>query len=432
MYQDEAAKIKIHMETNTRYRFDDGTTGMLGPGAPGKRAGEDNNEGGGKRRNLGEDSSRSSSSQALASIIGSGSSSSDHPQLASKPAFGFTPPTANANAVSDGPKLAAKPAFGFTPPTNAKPTSDGPKLASKPAFGFVPPKPAGSVFDKPVEQTKTSWNNPFKVADHSNLPDDPEPIVEEEEEQPSENEQPKPNGGSLFDRISSPATPSKTAGTGLFGAPGADNTWSPDKGVKFSSDTKANPAAPTSSLFGSGTASSSPFNTPADVGFSFGSSVTKPSSSLAPPAAASNATTPATTASDASEAEGEPSDAAPPPVANSALSEKGPGEEDEDSLFESRAILYDMNCSPPEKRGVATLRVLKNRETGKGRMLMRTDIGNVILNVGIMKAVKYELQGKNTMTFPEFLSDGGRRTWSVRVKPEPAKSMVKAVNDAKG
>jgi hypothetical protein len=326
-------------------------------------------------------------------------------------------------------------------------------LAAKPAFGFVPPKPAGeypvilavdginvgcyegSVFDKPVEKTKSSWDNPFKPVDHSNLPDDPEPIVEEEDEEdrPSENEQPQPNGGSLFGRISSPATPAKTPGTSLFGTPGADNTWSPDKGVKFSADTKATPAAPTSSLFGSGTASSSPFNTPADVGFSFGSSVTKPSSlSLAPPAAASNATTPATTASDASEAEGEPSDAPPPPVANSALSEKGPGEEDEDSLFESRAILYDMNCTPPEKRGVAMLRVLKNRETGKGRMLMRTDIGNVILNVGIMKAVKYELQGKNTMTFPEFLKDGGRKTWSVRVKPEPAKSMVKAVNDAKG
>lgn len=90
------------------------------------------------------DSKASNSSKTLAGIIGSSSSAPDLTQKqATKPVFGFAPPTASKSFASDGPKLASKPMFGFKPPASMSiPSSTldlGQELASKPVFGFNPP-----------------------------------------------------------------------------------------------------------------------------------------------------------------------------------------------------------------------------------------------------------------------------------------------------
>lgn len=62
--------------------------------------------------------SGSDSSKALASILGGGTSTSgaDAYKLASKPTYGFVPPSASTPVTPSGVKLASAPMFGFKPP----------------------------------------------------------------------------------------------------------------------------------------------------------------------------------------------------------------------------------------------------------------------------------------------------------------------------
>ena len=270
-----------------------------------------------------------------------------------------------------------------------------------------------SIFDNPAPQpATTAWVNPFKKADTSNLPDD------------TEDEPATKSAGSLFNK--------PTGGRGLFGG-GGDQTWSPEKGVNFApapavgSSLFSGSNANGGGLFGSSNANGKPSTT---TGF-FGS---KP---LAPPASGSN--TSATTSAEASEAEttpaaeGEPSDAQPPAKPEKDLSQQGPGEEEEDSKFSTRSIVYDMDAKPPSKLGVGTLRVLKNRSNGKARVLVRNDLGKVLLNLALSKDASYVVQDNRLLRVPEFQENGKIRTWGCRVGKEDgiAEKLKAAVEEAK-
>jgi hypothetical protein len=308
--------------------------------------------------------SKSSSSQALASVLGGGSSRDESPKAPSpKPGLYFS-------LVFLAPSLMSITASIF----------DG---------GFTSASPPPSA-----------WANPFKQQDTSDLPDDP--AMNNDGSAPSL----KKSGG-LFDRISPPKDNGFKVGPSFSSV--GDQTWSPDKGFKFAPA----PAASTG-LFGNTNGSSSSSGL-------FGS---KPAS----------ATTTATTSAEASESEGgEPSDAPPPAQKDTDLSLQGPGEEDEDSMFQVRSLVYDMSGGgPPKKLGIGSLRVLKNRNNGKARIIVRSDIGKVVANVALVREVSYSVQDKRCLKVPEFLTGGGIRMLGFRVgKEEVAEQLRKVVEKAK-
>ncbi|KAI5781892.1 hypothetical protein EDC01DRAFT_233389 [Geopyxis carbonaria] len=394
-YQEEAKKISQMIANNQRYKFGEGSSGSA---IPGKRSASDSNERNSKRtRPLGEESQKassfaaspgkSSSSQALASIL-SGVSSG------------------NSDSVS---KLAAQPAYSFKPPTSDK-VSNAAKLATKPAFGFTPPGavPAPSKEAVKKDNSPAGWVSPFQKADTSDLPDDPVPADDDDDDEST----PQPSGG-LFGRISTPKDENKSS---IF-SNSNDQTWSPDKGFKFSS---AETSSPKSSLFPKN--SIPPTGT---TGSLFGSpaltnSYTGPAApfTFTPKPSAAPSTATSTSASENEAADGEPSDTIPAgPSADSDLARKrGEGEEDEDVTYETKSILYDFTGGKAEKKGVGIFRVLKNRSTGKGRILLRSEGGGkVLLNVGISKNINYQLRDRCCLVIPDFGAEGGRKTWGCRV-----------------
>lgn len=249
-------------------------------------------------------------------------------------------------------------------------------------------------------------------------------------------------------------TKSSSSASGLFGNK-LDQTWSPDRGVKFE-PTNGNgngsifgaklsgDAKPVTNFFGTGSSTSSTATTPgasgassivgapgpkAEVGFSFGGNgTTKPSGPISIPTSRETTATPDDTS--------EPNDNAHLAKSDLDLSAQGPGEEDEDSLFQVRAIVYEISGGGVAKKaGVGTLRVLKNRITGKARVVTRTEGGKVVLNVGLVKEVVYgvgEKGGKN-VSVVEFLEGTKPKRFSLRVKEEEtARKLGDVMEDAKG
>ncbi|KAI9806422.1 MAG: hypothetical protein M1833_003609 [Piccolia ochrophora] len=101
------------------------------------------------------------------------------------------------------------------------------------------------------------------------------------------------------------------------------------------------------------------------------------------------------------------------------LSTQRVGEENEDTVFEARAKAFTMVDGKEKVQGVGQLRVLKHRETGVVRVLMRQDMsGRLALNAGLLDKVKYEVANKKHVVFP-VLSEGGKlEKWWIRVKLE--------------
>lgn len=225
-----------------------------------------------------------------------------------------------------------------------------------------------------------------------------------------------------------------------------DHTWSPKQGIKFGNDgatespavslMSPNPSkASLGSLFGSFKSSTpsepgakpNPFapknSTPASTatGFGFGISAPKPAAnSLAPPSAiTSRATSPGLTTGESaneSNAGGENDNAEKQDQLD--LTAGGPGEENEDILFEARAKTSKWDETKKEwaTQGLGPFRIMKNRETGVTRMLMRQDpSGRVIINSNIQAGVTYKAENKSTTRIPMIGSDGKFETWIVKV-----------------
>ena len=223
--------------------------------------------------------------------------------------------------------------------------------------------------------------------------------------------------------VTSPS-PSKQPFTGLFGVPKTNNTTE-------------TPAQPVSVLF-SGTPQKAP-----NIGFNFGFTPANPTvASLAPPsneasAVTSRATTPGVTTGESAnestaDAQGEEDEGEDRQID---LTAGGPGEEDEDVVFEikAKAMVYDRPSSKWDVKGVGFLRVLKNRDTGKTRVLMRQDpSGKVMLNASLTWRLTYESPQSKHVRFP-FASESGRlEAWTLRVgKDEDAKELVKVLEENK-
>lgn len=186
---------------------------------------------------------------------------------------------------------------------------------------------------------------------------------------------------------------------------------------------------------------------PAAVGFNFGVASTPPISSLLPPSTVastinSRATTPGGTTDNDSNAPTEASgdhDAEQHEQLN--LTESRAGEEDEEVLFESRAkaMIWTKDVqqdNPKDKwvsKGVGPLRILKHKETGATRTLLRADpMANIVINKGVLGKFNYEPNAKTVKMLASSDDGKGLETWLIQVKTvELAKELAKVLEESK-
>jgi len=285
---------------------------------------------------------------------------------------------------------------------------------------------------------------------------------------------PVPGEGLFGSRPSTPQPPATadakdTKRTSVFGAAtsfgSSDNTWKAGSPIKFGSSnsdkkddtapsvevTAATPPAkdqskPFAGLFGQST-SSSAANGGSSLGFNFGNPANtsdkpapgflsaathlKGGSSGLSSGGSSRGSSPGVT----SEAESVTTDTEQTyddPQAS--LMNANAGEENEDVLYESKAALSRMykdsefteedrekkGLQPGwRKMGAGTTKILRDRETGKARILFRAEPGaNILLNTRLLAGAKYTSQpiGRNgAVTFPVAV-EGGMQLWMVKVK----------------
>ena len=241
-----------------------------------------------------------------------------------------------------------------------------------------------------------------------------------------------------------------------------DHTWKPTEPIKFSTDGASDqpsvnitspspPKASLGSLFGTfkpNSSAESSSKTPSASnstpgasnasGFGFGISPPKPiSNSLAPPSnITSRATSPGlTTGESANESNADGEDEGAEKHEQIDLTLGGPGEEDEDVMFEARAKTsqWDEDSKEWVTKGVGPFRILKNRENGDIRMLMRQDpSGRVLINSAIFSGVDYKTEVKNTTRIPIVSQSGKLETWIVKVgKEEDALAMSALLEENK-
>ena len=269
---------------------------------------------------------------------------------------------------------------------------------------------------------------------------------------------------SLGDRVSRPDTFEAKEGNTARADTSADHTWKADSPIKFTSNGSttsaptinitsassskppatalfgaasaaiANPARPATSLFAnlaSSTASGSA------VGFGFAPAKGATANLAQPSSNTSRATSPgATTGESATESANETVEDSIPKQDQLDLMSQRPGEENEDVLFEAarvKAWKYIPGKSAHEAQGVGPLRVLKNRETGKRRVIVRQDPNNaIIINSGFVKDGKYDFIGKSRVRC--FFADRGGSlcAWQIQTKDEKvSKEMAKIFIESK-
>ena len=249
-----------------------------------------------------------------------------------------------------------------------------------------------------------------------------------------------------------PSVSSPFAGLNKTPAGPADQTWKPDGPIRFGSPssttndgaapkvsiTEATPSKastpsifanlntiestpkPTfSNLFGNLTPKAPTLGIPTSTGFSFG---TSPGSSLFPSVAASGVTSRATSPGNTTDGASDYEDPDAEKHEQIDLSAGGPGEEDEQKLYEVRAKALQWTTKDGERgsfvvKGVGPLRVLKHKETGASRLVLRGDpAGNIILNKALLASVAYKAN-KKTVTVPAAADGGtGMETWLLQVR----------------
>ncbi|KAK9371191.1 hypothetical protein V1509DRAFT_613879 [Lipomyces kononenkoae] len=256
-------------------------------------------------------------------------------------------------------------------------------------------------------------------------------------------------------------------------SPFANNTWTPDKGIKFAQqDDKAttptenvaakpsssapafsfnNPLGTTSTVspFAPSTIPSSNGSASGNTGFSFGGASafkpavgfsfgSSPSSSTAKPglvaslAESSKEGTPAES-SGGEGVGGEDGDAAPPEKQINLSNDKGPGEEEEDILLEGRTKVFQFKTAAERKAeakddqktdatdgfvtiGLGPYRVLTHQKTKKTRILVRADgSGRVLLNIALRKNVDYSATDTSVRIL-DFIEGGKGVTYLLKVK----------------
>ncbi|KAL2869826.1 RanBP1 domain protein [Aspergillus lucknowensis] len=265
------------------------------------------------------------------------------------------------------------------------------------------------------------------------------------------------------------ASTSGTSTSSLFTAstakPGSDNTWKLNTPIKFApepaktADPTTKPdsestalvsdsSKPFSALFGSTSAGPKPgSNEQQSLGFTFGSPSQPSSSFLTPSVLTSGTPSRASTPGAASDAAADESTAdgeAAEPLPQVDLARGGAGEENEDLVFEARARALKFTTiepppdSPPntpkgtwDSQGVGYIRILKDRTTSRGRMLLRADpSGKVVLNASLFKEIEYTICG-NSVQFLNPQPSGRPVKWAIRVRPDVVDQLRAAMEATK-
>ncbi|MCJ1372711.1 hypothetical protein MMC20_003936 [Loxospora ochrophaea] len=271
---------------------------------------------------------------------------------------------------------------------------------------------------------------------------------------------------------------SSTTGSGLFGSSSlaGDHTWKQGTPVKFNNPnntpsfnfTAATPNKPTSAeqksttpqtpftgLFGApkptasetpapSNLSTTPTKSPA-VGFSFGVPPKPTIDFLAPTpdsgaatADTSRATSPGITTG--AESANDSSAEGPAEVFEHHeqinLTAGGPGEEDEDVIFNVRAKASEFDSENKNwiSRGLGYFRILKHKYTKKTRALMRQDpSGRVVINSALMSGMKYECVQEKAVKMGVATDQGTLATFILRVgRREDAERLASLMEAEKG
>ncbi|KAK4449159.1 nucleoporin nup61 [Podospora aff. communis PSN243] len=408
-------------------------------------------------KSLFEASSTTSSAPATKSLFGASSITSQE----QKPLFGHAaaaqavPAKPLFGAAPTGQTEAAKPIFGSAAPA-AAPASSGSMFnfggSQTPAASQPTTQPAGSgsifgtgggaSFNFSAGGGDTSFNNPFASGGTSSAPtsfnfgsgggNDPA--------QPGSasftfgaSATPSFNFGGGSDSTSQAPAQSNTfnAGTPTFSFGGASSQ--PNGTSMFSQPPS------TTSMFGNSLAPGGGTSTGTNSPFTFGG-------------ASSLATTPATGTPEPSapeESRGTNADGDEAPQEQISLTEGGPGEEDESVVHEIRAKAVklvtggdsedddsgstkDKKKSPWVTQGIGPLRLLKHKNTGAVRMLLRAEPrGHVALNKLVLPNFIYKVEpaGSKYVKLTTATDDGkGLETWMLQVKtPDAAKQLAESL-----
>ncbi|KAK4217154.1 nucleoporin nup61 [Rhypophila decipiens] len=394
-----------------------------------------------------------------------------------KTLFGAAPAQAEPAKPLFAPQSeATKPLFGSTPAPNEapKPPQASPMMFGGPPAQAEPPKPIFSGFGttssntsqepKPLFGNAPASNNAIFSFGSAGMPDS-------QATQPAASQ----TSGSIFGNTGSSfnfQTPSANGGS--FNNPFASNSGTVSAPSSFNFGSGGNDGSSSQFIFGSSTATAPTisFNGASDTGsqqgnmfgannasgtFSFGASQA-PSAApmfgngLAPGGgtstgtntpftfggASSLATTPATgtpepAAAEAEESRGPNADGDDAPQEQISLTEGGPGEEDEAVVYEVRAKAMKFEPaedddnkdkkpkSPWVTKGVGPLRLMKHKNTGAVRVLLRGEPrGHIVLNKAVLPNATYKTeQGGKYIKFLAAADEGQKlETWMLQVKKE--------------
>ena len=136
------------------------------------------------------------------------------------------------------------------------------------------------------------------------------------------------------------------------------------------------------------------------------------------------------------------------------LSNANAGEEQEEVLMQVRAKVSRYkpeNATPAaddaagekkddekksiwETKGVGLLKILKNKESGNVRALLRADkSAKVAMNAGLFPAGKYDVASAKVVNFPYATEGGTVERWIIQVgKAEDAATLSKLLEENKG
>ena len=217
----------------------------------------------------------------------------------------------------------------------------------------------------------------------------------------------------------------------LFGAKPATNSFG-GQSATFGASFSSTPSTNAGSIFATEPKTSPPVPV---VGFQFGGP-TKPFSSLAAPpsfnsATSSRATSPGISTGGDSAAEGDEEVGSPDAQIDLAITRAG--EENEDCLLEVKAKSLEMQEKQWIKRGVGPLRVLKNRNTGKVRIVHRVEtVGKVILNAALLEGMTYKHATDKSVTFGVATGTGRITLWTIMVgSKEKAADLARILEENK-
>lgn len=100
-------------------------------------------------------------------------------------------------------------------------------------------------------------------------------------------------------------------------------------------------------------------------------------------------------------------------------------------MIETRARGLKLTKDGWNSQGVGFLRVLKDRTTSRGRVILRADpSGKIVLNASLIKQLDYTVKGTSVhFLVPQV--DGPPEQWAIRVKKEEAERLGTAMEETK-